>query len=640
MASYYPSNCTMAMPNKVNEEVIEMACLGRPFQMGMLYDARRDTLIPGVSLWAEQKLMSALKPIIPRIQSDFEVIAEDGLDSKASHLDVSASLKLSFLGGMVDVSGSAKYLDDRKSSKQQSRVSLKYWSATKFEQLSMDQLAKHIEYPEVFENKTATHVVTGILYGADSIFVFDRNVEEGESECEVHEMMKVLIKSLPEITDKAELNINNEKKKESNKLTCKFYGDLTLKKNPTTFADAVAIYQQLPELLVGDDGPIDVPKKVWLYPLSKLNSEAAKLVHEISVGFVHQAQAITEELLDLNMQSNDLLKTKVCSHFFGIQTQLSKFKEMVSEYKTTFSKELKQILPAIREGHPESKLVDLFQSKDRSPFNSHDLTHWLKDKEQEIKVLGAYLKMMQEIESALSPGDLSASIFTHDRVLCFSLKVATSANDYLDKMQAYLRSHDPGQTLIDSISQPWFKNKEMMAIMRQKAKRFVTFAKANKENSDIRCLVADSSEDGFGFSCAIVLYDNGRALEREFEPPSAPSKVKVSSSGITHSSVRLEWSKPEYGSENVKFYTVSYLQENDSTDSWHSMRTKGNDTFLTIDNLQERKGYHFKVRAESEIGYSQYSENGDLIRTASNKGIYYSCLTDELLFCIYSSIYL
>ena len=59
----------------------------------------------------------------------------------------------------------------------------------------------------------------------------------------------------------------------------------------------------------------------------------------------------------------------------------------------------------------------------------------------------------------------------------------------------------------------------------------------------------------------------------------------------------------------------SYLQENDSTDSWHSMRTKGNDTFLTIDNLQERKGYHFKVRAESEIGYSQYSENGDLIRT-------------------------
>ncbi len=30
-----------------DSETIELACLGRPFQLGMLYDCRKDLLIPG-----------------------------------------------------------------------------------------------------------------------------------------------------------------------------------------------------------------------------------------------------------------------------------------------------------------------------------------------------------------------------------------------------------------------------------------------------------------------------------------------------------------------------------------------------------------------------------------------------------------
>lgn len=30
-----------------DSETIELACLGRPFQLGMLYDCRRDVLVPG-----------------------------------------------------------------------------------------------------------------------------------------------------------------------------------------------------------------------------------------------------------------------------------------------------------------------------------------------------------------------------------------------------------------------------------------------------------------------------------------------------------------------------------------------------------------------------------------------------------------
>ena len=169
--------------------------------------------------------------------------------------------------------------------------------------------------------------------------------------------------------------MTDEDKKEANKLECNFHGDVHLKKNPTTFSDAVHVYQQLPKLLQGNDGPIVVPKKVWLYPLSKLSSDAAHIVHEISTSLVHQAEKVTEDLLDLEIQCNDLMNRSVCSYFSGIQVQLSCFKGAISEYKINFSRKLMHILPTIREGRMgESQLANLFESKEESPFSSHHLS--------------------------------------------------------------------------------------------------------------------------------------------------------------------------------------------------------------------------------------------------------------------------
>ncbi|KAG7240191.1 hypothetical protein INR49_027198 [Caranx melampygus] len=106
----------MASPG---DETIETAALGRPFQVGMLYDCRRDLLVP------------------------------------AEHL-----------GGLVDVGGSAKYFQDTKKSDKQARMTLQYKTTTKFESLTMAHLGRgHVTHPNVFEDDTATHVVTAILYG-------------------------------------------------------------------------------------------------------------------------------------------------------------------------------------------------------------------------------------------------------------------------------------------------------------------------------------------------------------------------------------------------------------------------------------------------------------------------------------------
>ncbi|ETE57007.1 hypothetical protein L345_17281, partial [Ophiophagus hannah] len=105
------------------------------------------------------------------------------INDKASALDISASLKASFLGELVEVGGSAKYLHDTKKSKQQARVTVQYKATTKYEQLTMSHLGiQNVSYPAVFEHGTATHVVTAILYGAQAFFVFDREVSSMETE--------------------------------------------------------------------------------------------------------------------------------------------------------------------------------------------------------------------------------------------------------------------------------------------------------------------------------------------------------------------------------------------------------------------------------------------------------------------------
>ncbi|KAF3853079.1 hypothetical protein F7725_013767 [Dissostichus mawsoni] len=93
---------------------MNVAALGRPFTLGMLYDARSDTLVP-------------------------------------------ASLKASFLGGLIAVGGSAEYLNDEKKFKNQSRVTCQYKATTNFKELLIDQVTLDAEQMEVIE-KTWPHM--------------------------------------------------------------------------------------------------------------------------------------------------------------------------------------------------------------------------------------------------------------------------------------------------------------------------------------------------------------------------------------------------------------------------------------------------------------------------------------------------
>lgn len=132
------------------EQQIIAPCLGWPMSLGMLYDCRKDTPIPGVTLW-DVKTLRSNSDVHSCESSEFNVTADDSMENKTHSLNVEADVKLSFLGGLLNLDGAAKYLNNNHSSAYQARVVLKYSCKSSIEKLTMDHLGmENIKYPCAF----------------------------------------------------------------------------------------------------------------------------------------------------------------------------------------------------------------------------------------------------------------------------------------------------------------------------------------------------------------------------------------------------------------------------------------------------------------------------------------------------------
>ncbi|XP_031136813.2 verrucotoxin subunit beta-like [Sander lucioperca] len=539
---------------------IEVAALGRPFRLRMLYDCRQDSLVPGMTLWDCDDLEKNTRER-PQHNSDFEIVASESIEDKSSALTVEASLKASFLGGLVKVEGSAKYLNDNKASKNQARVTLTYKATTKFRQLSMNHLGRgNVKYPYVFEQGLATHVVTAILYGAQAFFVFDREVSEKEDHQDIQGNLKVMIKKIPSFAIEGEgsLKMEDKDREKVDKFSCRFFGDFSIQKSPTSFQDAVEVYRSLPKLL-GANGENAVPMKVWLFPLTSLDSSAAKLVRQISIRLVQESQSVLEDFSELEMRCNDTLRTTTAQQFPQISKKIKSFKELSSEFKLGFQQNLAKKLPSIRGGgEEEAGLAEILKKRYSSPFNSKTLNKWMDCKQREIDTLMSFTNMMKNTKIVPSQTDLYKESLSADHAVCFVFTSLGRDKPYLSALSNYLKqtTDDPQVAHTHDVEkEQWYASREVVQEMRHKANIFSDFAEANKENKKIKFLTVGSTNETQKGS-SIYLYEDGFSVSENFEPPSKPETVTVSD--INHNSVTLKVSPRGFGAEDITSYSVEY----------------------------------------------------------------------------------
>ncbi|KAM9336974.1 neoverrucotoxin subunit beta-like [Symphorus nematophorus] len=503
-------------------ENMRVAALGRPFTLGMLYDARKDELIPGESLL--------------RLHV-FDISTSDSIESKTSLMDIDGSVKASFLGGLIQVGGSAEYLNDTKTFQNQSRVTFQYKATTHFKQLSMTQLVtmdtQH-KRPSQLQTGSATHVVTGILYGANAFFVFDSEKLDASNVQHIQGSMEAVIKKIPsfDVEGKIDIKLSKEEKALTKKFSCKFYGDFVLDSNPTTFEAAVRAYIGLPKLLGEKSENSErtehwntVPMRVWLMPLKNLHSEAVVLMSEISPGLVGKVQDTLEDLREIKVRCNDSLDDGVAKDFPHIRKDLRRLQKLCDYYESNLKQTLAIKLPSIREGKEiEMSAERLLEVGNRPPFSHEKLSKWLDHKEREINVIRSCVEMMEGTNIVPNQSELDREVLAPgvDHALCFVFTSLESADPCPDVM-ANLHSVKSLSTNED----PWYYSDDVLIKMREKAGSFQDLAKALTNNSRIRFLVAAIPNEKYT-GATIYHYKNGILVTEDFSKPDIPPVKTIS----------------------------------------------------------------------------------------------------------------
>ncbi|XP_071803411.1 uncharacterized protein [Asterias amurensis] len=590
---------------------LELPALGRPMQLGMLYDCRSDTPIPGITLW-DPTILHNDRDVFLKPETQSSIISSDGVKDKTSALKIEAELKASFLCGLVDVHGAAKYLNDTRASARQSRLTLHYETTTRFEQLTMKHFGRHnVQHTEVFDQGTATHVVTGILYGAKAFFVFDRDCTNEEKIKNVQGILKALVEKIPllPIGGVGSVTLSDREQKEQTNIRCTFHGDFTLGANPSNFEEAIEVYKQLPTLL-GKDGENAVPMRVWLYPLVKLDDRSAKLVREISVNLISDSQKILEGLDQMQVKCDDTKTQQICTDFPQFVDNIANLKELLLRKKLSFRQFLAQVLPKIRGGSvQESKLHQAVVDFEQCPFNLKQVDDWLSSKGNEMGVVEAYVQSFKGIQIVSSRADLNAIIRNPltEYIVCFAFPCIGHKDEYLTVLSLCLKS-DEAESYIPV--KGWFDDVSASKDVRRYAKSFVEFYKTNSTNPDTIFAVSgfdDGDETTVGGS--MFLYEHGVLTTKTFEPPGSPVKLKVS--GKSHDSVSLKWQSPSHGVRVLKHYVVKYREvavpQPDSTD-WIEVQTDGAEGYVTVFSLSPFTSYEFKVVSICQAGVSRASE--------------------------------
>ncbi len=113
----------------------DIPCLGRPFSPGLLYDARSDKLLT-LSPWNDDKLENGITTTQTHY-SGFKIATGNSLKERLSLLGASGHVKVGFLCGLIESSGSASYIDGKAKKKDEVRMLLVHRADVESRRLDM-----------------------------------------------------------------------------------------------------------------------------------------------------------------------------------------------------------------------------------------------------------------------------------------------------------------------------------------------------------------------------------------------------------------------------------------------------------------------------------------------------------------------
>lgn len=228
----------------------KVSALGRIGSIGEFYDVKTDRLC-GSNIFATFLDQSSVKSIDSHY-TDLSYIQGDSFNDKCHHLDVHAELKLSVLAGLLQLGGSGKYLNDKKETSRTSSCTLIYNIKTVLEKINIfDQSLKpffSLDALKLASASGATHIVTEIQWGANSMVTFESKIENSSEVTQVEGKLEVeLFKFKIGLSGLGEVNYKDTNISNVHNLSFKVFGDiLSNDKLPQNFEEALDYLKDVP----------------------------------------------------------------------------------------------------------------------------------------------------------------------------------------------------------------------------------------------------------------------------------------------------------------------------------------------------------------------------------------------------------
>ncbi|KAI4874827.1 hypothetical protein NFI96_007244 [Prochilodus magdalenae] len=566
-----------------SDKSIAVAAVGRHLHLGMMYDCRNDSFVPGVYLW-DMESIEKNKVVSERPQTFVNISLSDSLEEKTKLLQISSSLSASVYAGLVKIAGSSTYLNDRSSSTRECRATIQYHVMTRTEHLNLSQMGKRKSVHKL----SATHVITGVEYGAEALMVFSETASTQTEKKAITSNLNTMLNkiSLFEVNAEGKLQMTDEDKKKVQNFSCTFYGDFDLEENPTNFEQAVKVYRDLPKML-GSNKEKAVPKKFWLVPLSEVMSSAPKLKHEVSEINCIKLRNIMEQLSTGQTRANDISKESNSIQATDITKRMKVFQENIEKYILVWKDNLFRLLPEIRKGaEKEDKLEKMFKLHADSPFGPTKMDNWLKERETELSIIRSYINDIHVPDvQMIAPEDLDKIIFdpSNKSVWAFVFTSLGEDDPYLGTLSTCLLSesftkmerYEPPPPAKEKT--PWYKSSEVSKSMRESLKLFC------KGAADRHLPIISYINYPYNAGAAVRLYTNCHLDYVNYQNKHEPEVVEVDSSSIT---IRR--------SAKTAALPITYKKDGDKAQEQKLNWAQGEET-MVISDLQPSTKYEFRV---------------------------------------------
>ncbi|KAI2644429.1 Neoverrucotoxin subunit alpha [Labeo rohita] len=515
----------------------------------------------------EEDTIAYMKVSLPRPQKCIKILKQDSIQERFKALDISRTLLQKSKSALTKLSGAAAFLNHPEQSQHQDRVTLHYRITTRLDLISQ-RLLQEVNFPSVINETTATHVIIGVCYGAQAVFVFDDTNERISTER--HAEMENILKKITTTPNTRNVfsSLTETEKTNSSYYCCSLYSDVGDWKSPVSFNEALEICESLPTVL-GSKGEKAVPLKVWLYPLKKLDkSFVCAALSGVSENSMQRAENILEHLRKririCQDMITDYINVKVIMWFPAMKDKLIQFAGLLQEYKTYFHRRVAEIGKSthMAQEEQEKSLQVLFATHDHSQFSEDKTTQWLENKETEIKILNdcraadiTVVKSQAELQQVISHSQIT-------RVMCLKLFSPDSEDLFLTALRQHI---DSDQT----VSHDSLPLKLVCINQKVDVQLFIADKEANEDTEQTKFIAALVPDDDCP-EYSVQFYHNGRIESRNVKLGIKPNLAQIVQ--MQHTSVSLMLNQAQTKG-NVR-YVVEYRALGDdgkNNKSWNQI---------------------------------------------------------------------